>query len=997
MPRVLTSRQRNRLLGRARAARGESRDFAAPAPSDRIPDSVPSEELAAFPPLTDPRYAPLEFLGDGGMGRVYKAFDRQLGRVVALKFLKRLDENTLERFLQEARAQAQIEHPNVANIYNVGQAGDVPFLAMRFIHGPTLRAALPELNLEQKVLIIRDVAEALHACHRVGVIHRDVKPTNVMLERTDKGDWWPFVMDFGLARELGSEGSVTVSGVIVGTPVYCSPEQVQGRVGDVDRRSDVYGLGATLYECLAGAAPFSAVGGLVALIRRISEEDPVPLSRRQANLPVDLERIVARAMEKDPGRRYPSARALAEDLTRFLNGDPVEARRASLAYRLAKRIRKNRALAAVIAGSSLVILALAGLGLTLAFRARSLAQSAQRFGREAERMEVQLFKAYALPLHDVRPERRRVLDRITQLRSELASQGGWSQAPGRLALGRGLMALGHFEEARSELETAWRACRGRDPEVAQALGLVLARLYEQEMEGLRGPLREDRKRALEGEYLRPARELLRRAKAGASEDTPFVEAVLALVEERWEDARRLARETQRQLPWRFEAWALEADLDRYQANECLGRGAFAEAEAHLEEAGAALARAREVGRSAPSVYESEVQRRLARFQLRMDQGRADRRDRDWALEAVDDALRADPEDWKVLAYASVIHRRWGTALLEAHQDPTPALEEAIRCARAGLALRPADTPLLNNLGTALRYKAQWESERGQDPRPTLAEAVEALSKAMDRPAFLDFLLNNLGNCHSLQATWELNHGADPRNSAAQAAACFQRASALRPWVGHASSEAMVHQDEATFLRWQGQDARPASDAAFRAIETALALNGRSFQAHREKGEICLERAAARIAAREPAEEDLRQAERAFEAATELNKSLAAYAGLKQARILALRAAAGSSASAAQAAQRLEVLGRTALPVELAPLLAEAVLSLPKASRGLVASALRSLERARRDRPWDGWLRLLEGRLLQRLGRSREGAAALKEAEALNGNLRPLLLRDLKAL
>lgn len=961
--------------------------------SFHMPEATPSAELDAFPALTEDRYTPLAFLGDGGMGRVYKAFDRQLNRVVALKFLKRLDEDTLERFIQEARAQAQIEHPNVANVYAVGQAGEVPYLSMRFIDGPTLKAALVDLNLEQKVRIIRDIAEALHACHRLGVIHRDVKPTNVMLERTDKGEWWPFIMDFGLARDLESQSGVTVSGVIVGTPVYCSPEQVQGRMNDVDRRSDVYSLGATLYECITGSAPFSAVGGLMELIRRICEEEPIPLSRRQPNLPRDLIRIVAKAMEKEPSRRYPSARALAEDLGRYLDGDPIEAQSSSLGYRLAKRIKKNKALSAVTLVSIILILALSSLGIALSLRARAQAQSAQSFGREAERMESLLFKAYSLPLHDVRAERARVLDHLDRIRKELSRQGRWSQAAGHLALGRGLMALGRHEEAREELELAWKASRGQDPEIAQALGLTLARLYQQEMEGLRGKQREDRKKELEGNLLRPALDFLHRAKGLSFESTAYVDGVLALVEERLDDALARARETQAQLPWFFDAWILEADVHRFRANAYLGRGAFADAEACLEASGAALAKACLIGRSAPQAYEAEVQRRMLYLQLRMSQGRVSRADYDWGLESIALAFKVDPENWKVHGFASAIHRRWGTALLDQHLDPSEPLEAAISSAEAGLKLRPNDTPLLNNLGTALRYKSDWEDARGLDPRPTLAKASEALQKAMARPAFMDFLLNNLGNCRAQQATWELNHGVDPTESAQQAVTCFQQASALRPWVGHASSEAMVHQDEATFLIWQGKDPAPSFRSALQAVDEALKLNDNSYLAHRNKVEILILQAGSRMSSDVGASEDLAVAKRHLDRVRTLNPSLAFYVQVKEAQIKALMAArTGAPKDLQEARKALEILGRKSVPSAQVLDWSEALLTLPGLPPGGFDAALRALEKSKFERPWDARILLQKGRMLLKQGRKRDAEAALKEAEARNTNLRPYLQR-----
>jgi len=852
------------------------------------PSRVPPP-VVDFPMPAEGPYQPLAFLGDGGMGRVFKALDRQLGRVVALKFLKRLEPGALERFLTEGRAQAQIEHPHVVPVHAVGDVEGQPYLAMRFIDGPSLKEALPLLSLEQKVRIVQQCAEALHACHRLGILHRDVKPTNIMLERTETGAWWPFVMDFGLARELGSD-SLTVTGVIVGTPVYCSPEQVQGRLEAVDRRSDVYALGATLYECLTGHPPYSALGGLVELIRRICEEEPPPLRHHQPSLPRDLQTIVSTCMEKDPARRYDSARALAEDLDRFLEGEPIHARPAGFWDRFGKRIRRNRLLTAVIVLGSALVVGLSALGITLALRAQVQAQSAQRFGQEAERLESLIFKAHSLPLHDIRPLRQMVEMRLGHLEQDLARQGRWSQAAGRLALGRGYLALGRPETARPHLEAAWRLAP--EPDAAHALGLALARIYQDEVEGLHGPLRERRKAEVGQELRDPALELLKRARNLPLESAAYVEGMIALVEDRPNEAQRRAREAQAQLPWFHEAWILEAEALRVEASLALGRGDHAAAQAALDAGGAVLVQALEIARSAPSVRLAEVQRRMLQFQLRTDQGRASLEDHAAVLAAVDQALKTDPEHPKILGFASAAHRRWGARQMERGEDPQASLDAAIHRARQGLQQAPRDNALLNNFGTALRYRATWAMRQGRDPRPDLAQAQHALQQALERPRFRDFLLNNLGCCYELQAEWEEAHGSDPTAAARKAVDCFEQASAIRPWVGHRSSQGMTLATLARWERRQGRDPQPTLALALQAFDQALALNPASFQAHLAKASALLDRADHLKAQQRPMEPDLAAASIHLERAATLSPQAGAEAARLRARLQRMRSGQG---------------------------------------------------------------------------------------------------------
>src|SRR3569623_633723 len=198
-----------------------------------------------FPITGWARYQFVGCIGKGGMGAVYKAHDPQLKRYVALKFLMRTEGGRAKRFVAEARAQAKVEHSNVCKVYEVGTAQGVPYIAMQFIDGVTPSAAQEQMTIEDKVHVLRKVADAVHAAHQGGLIHRDLKRSNVMVERTERGNWQPFVLDFGLAREV--DAGATIAGEVAGTPAYMAPEQARGE--RADRRTDVWGLGAARCGC----------------------------------------------------------------------------------------------------------------------------------------------------------------------------------------------------------------------------------------------------------------------------------------------------------------------------------------------------------------------------------------------------------------------------------------------------------------------------------------------------------------------------------------------------------------------------------------------------------------------------------------------------------------------------------------------------------------------------------------------------------------------------
>jgi serine/threonine protein kinase len=349
------------------------------------PRTLPATEAATVPvdPLLVAGYEILDVLGQGGMGVVYKARQLRLKRLVALKMIlsgPHASKAQLARFRAEAEAIARLQHPNIVQVYEVGESDGRPYFSMEFIEGGSLAQELggtpmPPREAAQLVAIL---AEAIQAAHQRGVIHRDLKPANVLVARA--GDSQPGtspearatvkITDFGLAKRLDVEpgqsasGCKTQTGVILGTPSYMAPEQAQGKVREMSPAVDVYALGAILYEMLTGRPPFQGASSLDTLLQVISEE-PVPMSRLQPKVPRDLEAICLKCLEKSPRRRYASAQALADDLHHFLAGQPIQARSISM-FRRAVRWTRRRVELIVLAAA----MALAAVGLTVAFRSR---------------------------------------------------------------------------------------------------------------------------------------------------------------------------------------------------------------------------------------------------------------------------------------------------------------------------------------------------------------------------------------------------------------------------------------------------------------------------------------------------------------------------------------------------------------------------------------------------------------------------------------------------
>ena len=296
-----------------------------------------------------PGFEILEELGRGGMGVVYKARQINLNRLVALKMVlagAHAGPVALARFHKEAQAVASLQHPDIVQIHDVGQADGLPYFCLEFIDGGSLAAQIdgrPQ-DITQAAWTIRILARAIHAAHLQGIVHRDLKPANILLT----ADGRPKITDFGLAKRLGDDTDQTRSGTIVGTPDYMAPEQARGQADDAGPLVDQHALGAILYELLTGRPPFR--GSTPSdTIEQVCTQEPVPPTRLQPKVPRDLETICLKCLQKEPHRRYADADALADDLDRFLDGRPVLARRISAVEHLGRRCRRNPRVAGLLA------------------------------------------------------------------------------------------------------------------------------------------------------------------------------------------------------------------------------------------------------------------------------------------------------------------------------------------------------------------------------------------------------------------------------------------------------------------------------------------------------------------------------------------------------------------------------------------------------------------------------------------------------------------------
>ena len=338
-------------------------------------------------------YELIELLGAGGMGGVWRARQISLHREVALKMIRAGEfagPEEVRRFLNEAEAVAQLEHPNIIPIYEIGEAARRHFFSMKLVAGDTLAARLRRdtrapLPTSEAIRILAKVARAVHFAHERGVLHRDLKPGNILLDTGDE----PLVADFGLARQLETDSQLTVTGAILGSPAYMAPEQASGQHDRITTAADVYSLGAILFELLTGRPPFLGATPLETL-RRVTEQEPPRPRALKSTVDVDLETICLKCLEKNPARRYASALELARELECWQRGEPISARPVTAAERVVKWARRNPARATLAAMAAIAPLFVIAVLLVTSARVRREAMVARQ---ERERTRLSLYAA----------------------------------------------------------------------------------------------------------------------------------------------------------------------------------------------------------------------------------------------------------------------------------------------------------------------------------------------------------------------------------------------------------------------------------------------------------------------------------------------------------------------------------------------------------------------------------------------------------------------------
>lgn len=730
-------------------------------------------------------------IGSGATSRVYKCWNEVRGEWVAIKYLNQSDPVALARLLREARAVGGLRHPHLCPLLEVGESDGRHYVMMPFLDGVTFGEALPGLSIEARLRLLAQIADAVHYAHECGLLHRDLKPDNVLVTDAD-GLPHAWVLDFGLVREVGGP-NLTETGQVLGTPAYMSPEQARGET-TLDRRSDVFALGSLMYFAIAGTPPFAAASTAETLARVI-QGDPPRLRQFRRNTPVALEAIVSTALQKSPARRYDSAREFADDVRRYLAGDAPHAR-LELGDSLRRSARRHPLLVGI--GLALALAAAIAGAVAMRMEARMLdsARMAAEIAAAAEAARQSLNIEFLRPRHDIE----RVLGSTLILIDRLSSAD-----PGdpRL-LQRNLRAAAELRIALDDLEGALpllrRAQAGNpdDHAVGRVLGLTLARAYRAAMAAPRPfadpVLRERWRKDANATYLEPARDILRSAAVMGSD--ALADAEIAFADGAFDTAFAILAGPEIADSSGYEALLAAAEMHMTLGIQHQWTNAGDNASAAFERAQTLLQRAIDFGRSDPRLHRRHCELAALRvtalaegnysaeelvdaespchaalevrpgdpilhatlahlLATRAKQQRAQGVDvealLDSALASAERGHQLAPDDARIAQELALVLMRKSTHLRWSGRTVAAPIERALAVLRVQVAMSDRSVDPLVIAGQVQVEHAQVLERLGEDPVAAYERAIESMRTAVSRVPEAAFLRLNLASALSALA------------------------------------------------------------------------------------------------------------------------------------------------------------------------------------------------------------------------------------------------------
>jgi eukaryotic-like serine/threonine-protein kinase len=776
-------------------------------------------------------------LAISGHSRVLKAWDADRECFAAVKLLKYDDPEWLARMRREAEVQARLDHPHLCRIFEITEYGGQPAIVMQYIDGRPITEASHGLTVKERLQLMRQVIDGVCAAHEAGIVHRDLKPSNVLVEKTPTGRLHAYVLDFGLARS-SEDATLTLTGHAIGTPGYMAPEQARGE-RDLDARADIYALGVMLFELLAHRRPFIGDSSAQLMLRTVNE-DPPTLRRIEPGVPDSLSRIVSQCLEREPRFRYPSVQALAKDLDAYLAGRPVSARSDGRWLKFRRIARRNPTGTTATAIAAVLIMTLAGTAVFQTVRgtieAERRAELAREFGRAAAAFEQRMRVTHLSRVHDISPSVAQMESELAALNDRLANMPATDRVAGLAALGAGRLALNQPEKAIESLLEAWTLGL-QTPETARNLSDAYSRLYQSgRLDAERitnNDLRQRQLDEIDRSYREPALDYLNRYRERAEQATDAeIPARMALLDQRPEDAARLAAEAASGAPWRYEMVLLQGDAKLILATDARREGASDQALERLAEATAFYRRAAEIGASDSLTWLSWCRAHALGAEIRFyESGGSEAPAIEEQVHPCQMALEVRPGHINALVLISRQYARHGRALSRSGDDRAiEVLTRAETAARNALETEADNVTALRALGDALSYRAEALTARGEPAESDFRAAVETLERAVAVDPNNPRLWNSLGLAYWTWAEDAELHARSYETPLLEGIRAFSRAGQLFTQYTHAHSNlGSLHRMHMQLLIKSGRDPAESAEAARAAFARALAASpGNSY-------------------------------------------------------------------------------------------------------------------------------------------------------------------------
>lgn len=672
-----------------------------------------------------------KLIGTGGMSIVYlvERNDDQLNQQAALKIIPNglANKSMIDRFVRERQILSDLHHPNIAQLYDAGVTDqDLPWFVMEYIQGEDIitYAENNVLNIEQRIYLIKQVCDALAYAHAHGVVHRDIKPNNLMVDR-DKNIK---LLDFGIASSEQQQ-SLTMTGAVIGTPGYMSPEQAKGLTNQIDRRSDIFSLGVLLYKLIKHDMPFRAES-ISEISYKIIHDEPTLLG---SQIPIELQAITFKCLEKKVEKRYSSVKHLQDDLDAYLNGDVVSARKVTFIGRLIKKIKKNVLLSSFLFIALISTIFGISYGIYQSFESVKKLQVSEKYLAKTQELKAKIRRSHMMPLHDIKLEYKVVESEIEKLRKEIENSDIDNSGLSFFALGEAYFNMKKYAKAYDYFEKA-KVQGWQSKELSSGLGLTLLEIWHQEEAKSKSMNNEDKKQFLASAKkvtLLPAIQYLKEAQLGAS-NVNYLAAQMAYGEKDYDKALEYADKEIKTNPWHYEALRLASEIYTNKFRAIGQTQGYDVAVKYLDLSNEKLDAAIDIGRSDPQNYLSRCSNARVDVQVKKILRRGDDVELAFSVgeKACYNALKLKPNASDLWSNLSLMYRSiavWHDADDELSMG---YYQQALEAAENGLKTSPNDVKLLSYKIRPLVAMGEMAVKNEQDPNEYFKTASQTADFAI---------------------------------------------------------------------------------------------------------------------------------------------------------------------------------------------------------------------------------------------------------------------------